>query len=146
MGAKISMSNLSASSLEIGTSPRTSGETLIGSGRKGISMLETTSKSRRPSIWIWCILARPTNLSSRKGKYNCVSQNEIEIQNGTHQKVFLLLESFTSPSTEAQRGSIDFGPGFPSSALRSGSTLWKLKMGLWWRGCFASDTISRPKP
>lgn len=35
---------------------------VIGSGRNGSSMLESTSWSRRPSISISCIFARATNL------------------------------------------------------------------------------------
>jgi hypothetical protein len=48
------MSNLSASTLEIGifnrTSPGNPEEKSTGSGKKGISMLEATSESRRPNI------------------------------------------------------------------------------------------------
>jgi len=49
----MSMSNLSASALGIGMSCRVSvggAKESSGSGKKGTSMLETTSKSRRPSI------------------------------------------------------------------------------------------------
>lgn len=142
LSAKTSLSKFSASSLVKYEGRWDDRGSVACSGKKGTSMLESTSCSKRPNIWISCILARAINLSFRKGRSFCLSQNVVDSQNGSHQNVFLLLGS--TPVSSHQRGSCIRGSESVPEAI--GSTPWKLKIGLWWSGCLVRRTRFKTTP
>src|SRR5258707_747943 len=99
-------------------------------------MLDKTSWSSKPNARISYILARATNLSSRKGRSICLSQNETDIQNGSHQNIVLSFPNDScGSSSPPHSGSVLLKlPVAPPPTFNSGSTPQKQNIGLWCKG------------